>query len=493
MIPSEPGIAGPNPLIQHLTTLHEQFKAFDTAKEKVHGSPWFGGGPDNRVSKDDLKAVAEDGAQSGRFTRSQVEAAQFFLSHPEALARLDTAAVSDNAPGTHEAADGFIGELDAKAALRDARDFDGAATFKSQQPAVPADDANQAQQDAAMVLRYQDLPLPAGSTTSPEQVFTQVLHRHKDDAAYLNDFFGALGSNAAGRALFNALNGGGHGREHAREAIATLQGLGLLNEKDLSAGSFKTTARSSDSFSLETLIAADRIQRQAEVRRDKMEGASDAEDSTVYNAYQALLTVESPEHRQLIKETAEKYGIEPALLAGSVAAEMDFDHSAVNKALDGLWRLGIPALRLGTGPGIASVHYDSLTWALGYLQGRQSPVAHAAAEFIRSDPEQGKAADFGNSIESAAIVLAALQDAHKRLGAGDSAQDMAVVWGAYRGGVIGLNPQGEAYSQQGFGANQVDEPDARKLVETTGDPDAAMGGNAYQSEAYFEHLIKSYG
>jgi hypothetical protein len=483
MIPPDPTISGASLMVQHLRTLHEDFQKFDIAKQGAHAKP------DHIVSKDDLQAVANDGGKSGRFTSSQVEAANFFLSHPEAMARLDTAAATDNKPGIHEPADNRIGELDAKAALRDAQAFDGAQTFQSQQPAVPADGANQAQQDAAMLLHYQDTPPFGALPGEQDQMFTQRLQDHHGDAAYLHDFLGSLGSSVAGRALFNAMGSGGDARNEARDAISTLQSLGLLTDKDFSSGTFKLGGDSS--FSLETLMAADRIQQEVEMRRPKMEGVSDAEDTTAYNAFNALLTVESPENKPFIKATAEKYGIEPALLAGTVASEMDFDLSHAAAMSDGAWRNDL--LHLGKGPGIASVHYDSLTWALGYLQGSRSKVADEAAQFIRSDPDQAKAADFRNSVESAAIVLAALQEGHKRQGAGAStAQDMAVIWGGYRGGVEGLNPQGDAYSLQGFGKNRLDEPDASKMAEATGDPRAAMGGNAYQSEPYFDYLLKSY-
>lgn len=483
MIPSDPTISGASLLVQHLRTLNDDFHKFDTAKQGAHAKA------DHIVSKDDLRTVADDGGKSGRFTSSQVEAAKFFLSHPQAMARLDTAAVSDNVPGIHESADNRIGELDAKAALRDARAFDGAQTFQSQQPAVPADGANEAQRDAAMLLRNQDEPPPGALPADQDQSFVQHLQDHHGDAAYLHDFFGALGSSVAGRALFNALSSGGNARTEARSAISTLQSLGLLTDKDLSCGTFKLGSDSS--FSLGTLMAADRIQQDVETRRQKMEDVSDAEDTTAYNAFNALLTVESPENKPFIRATAEKYGIEPALLAGTVASEMDFDLSHAAAMSDGAWRHGV--LQMGKGPGIASVHYDSLTWALGYLQGGNSKVANEAARFIRSDPDQTKAADFRNSVESAAIVLAALQEGHKRQGGGGgTAQDMAVIWGGYRGGVTGLNPQGDAYSLQGFGQNRLDQPDASKMAEATGDPSAAMGGNAYQSEPYFDYLLKSY-
>jgi hypothetical protein len=49
----------------------------------------------------------------------------------------------------------------------------------------------------------------------------------------------------------------------------------------------------------------------------------------------------------------------------------------------------------------------------------------------------------------------------------------------------------QGYTMEEFLANHVDQADANKMVETTGDPTAAAGGNAYQSEPYFEYLQRS--
>lgn len=491
MIPSDPTSSGPGPLLQHLTTLQNDFRQFDTAKQGA------GAKPDNIVSKDDLRAVVKDGGKSGRFSQADVQAAQFFLDHPEALARVDTAAVSDNEPGVHEVSDDRLGQLDVQAALRDARDFDGSMTIGTQQPAVPADHPDEAQQDAEMLLRLDDQPA-AGTNVDPNVEFTQMLQRHQGDTAYLHDFFGALGSNGTGRALFDALRTPGPSRIEARGAIDALQSAGLLNDKDLAAAQFKTSPGASGALSLKTLLGADSIERQVEARRAKMASATDAKDTTAFSAYDALLTVDSPANKSFIQATAAKYGIDPALLAGTTASEMDFDLGEGAKLADGAWRnlwWVVEPFKHNShlqGPGIASVHHDSLVWAVDYLKANGDPSASAAQAFLAGDPDRRKSADFQQSVEAAAIYLKALTDVRNKGGASNSSpQDMAVIWDAYRTGVKGLTPSGKGYTMDEFLANHVDQAGADKLVQVTGDPTAAAGGNAYQSEPYFDYLMRS--
>ena len=478
MIPSDPSVSGPSQLQRHLATLRDDFQKFDTAKQNDASKA------DHIVSLDDLNAVA-NGGRSDRFSQADVEAAKFFLDHPDLRARLDTAAASDNQPGLHEVADERIGELDVKAALRDAQDFDDALTFHSQQPAVPSGTLTLAQQKAELLLQLDGVPATSVDTN---QIFTQTLQEHSGDAAFLQDFFGALGADASGRAIYDAFTAGGASRTQARNAINTLQDAGLLSDKELAIAQFKPTALSDRSFSLKTLLGADDILQQVDIRRYAMKDAAEPLNTTAYDAYDALLTVEDPENKQFILQTAAKYGIDPALLAGTVAAEMDFDLSEFASLSDSLWR-NTP-LHLGQGPGIASVHHDTLTWAVGYLQAKEMKGADAAVQFLNRG--QDKAANFNHSVEAAAIVLAALDDLHQGQGApSHSSQDMAVIWGAYRTGIIDVTPDGKGYRLEEFVANRIDDPDATNLVP--GDSDAAMGANAYQSQPYFEYLMENYG
>jgi hypothetical protein len=246
-------------------------------------------------------------------------------------------------------------------------------------------------------------------------------------------------------------------------------------------------------LSLKTLLGADAIEREVETRRGKMAGATDAKDTTAYNAYDALLTVDSPANKQFIQATAAKYGIDPALLAGTTASEMDFDLGPGAQLTDGLWR-NTP-LHLGKGPGIDSVHHDSLEWAVKYLKENGDPATAAAAQkFLDSDPGQIDAADFKQSVEAGAVYLKALTVVREKGGASTSSpQDMAVMWDAYRTGIKGLTPDGKGYTLEEFLANHVNQAGADKLVQATGDASAAAGGNAYQSEPYFEYLQRNYG
>ena len=192
--------SGPGSLLQNLTMLHNDFQKFDTPEQVASAKA------DNMVSEDDLKAVMADGGKAGRFNKADVQAAQFFLDHPDAFARVDTAAVSDKEPGAHESADDKSGQLDVQAALRDARDFDGSMTFGTQ--------------------------------------------HHDGDIAEADGLFGALGANGAGSALFNALRTGGNSRTEALSAIDTLKSASLLTDKALAMAKFSTPATSQDDVSL---------------------------------------------------------------------------------------------------------------------------------------------------------------------------------------------------------------------------------------------------
>jgi hypothetical protein len=131
-------------------------------------------------------------------------------------------------------------------------------------------------------------------------------------------------------------------------------------------------------------------------------------------------------------------------------------------------------------------------WAADYLKAQGDPSAPAAQAFLAGDPDRRKSADFQQSVEAAAIFLKALTVVREKGGAANSSpQDMAVIWDAYRTGIRGLTPNGKGYTMDEFLANHVDQAGADKMVQTTGDPTAAAGGNAYQSEPYFDYLQRS--
>lgn len=478
----------PAAMQQHLATLQRDFGTFDTAKEDVKGKPWFGGGKDNIVSKEDLQVVRDN---PSKFNRAQVEAARFFLEDPSALGQLDTAArTGEPIP------DNRIGQQDVNAAVRDVGDFAGAGTFGSQRPAIPVDGATPEQDAATATLAARRSEAISGDMTTGNQSFTQALKDHQGDTAWLQGYFHALGADQGGALLHNALAGGGEGRTQARQALQVLQQQGVLNATDLTAGQFKTSPFSKETFSLQTLLEADKVQQGVEAREavlDKTGGVIDPENTPVYDAYDGLLTVTDRQNDAQIRSMAERYNIDPTLLSGTVAAEMDFDHGGRDVLQDGLWRLG---LKGGAGPGVTSVHDSSLKWAVKYLNDNKVPGAAEAQAFY--DAGRDHAANLPNAIESSAIVMAALTDVRKTGGASVSQpEDMATMWSAYRNGIGGVMPRGDSDeilprgeggypTLEHFLDNRVDG--AAQAAPQAGDPHLKIGGNAYMSEPYFDVL-----
>lgn len=175
-----------------------------------------------------------------------------------------------------------------------------------------------------------------------------------------------------------------------------------------------------------------------------------------------------------IDAAAAKYGIDRALLAGVIASEVDFDTDWKDVVQNGAAELGIYR---GQGQGLANVHLDSLQAAQRYLIAHGLPGADAAAQF-----EATPANVYANPAEAAAIVLAHQADLKRRAGgATSSAQDMAIIFGAYRNGEENFDLSNNRNSNGG------DE-----LAQKTGDPRAVVGTDAYQSEAYFEYYIEYY-
>jgi hypothetical protein len=491
MIPVEgPSGSSYNAALEHLRTLQDNFNAFDTAKEKVQGKPWIGGGPDHIVSNEDLQNVADD-TQHQHFNAASQEAARYLLDHPELLARLDTASAAGAPEQFFDQPDGRIGQQDVNAGVRDAANFAGAQTFHGEKPSIPMENRTDEQQAAFSTLASKNLfwnlyDVPDAS----QQQFVQNLKAHKDDAAWLQHFFGALGARNAGSLLHDSLSAGGESRTAARDALDSLFGAGKLNATDLGAGQFKTTPSSSDSFSLQTLVDADRVQRQVEARRDRIAGTdSQPVDTSQNDAYDALLTVRSASNADDLGAIANRYGIDPALLKGAVASEMDFDYNTKDQIQDGMWRN--TAVHVNVAPGITSVRTDALQWGAKYLKDHQVEGADAAQAFLKADPERDNGADFDNSAEAAAIVLAAITHVRKSHGASTSTPtDMAVTWGAFRSGIRDVMPGGSGYSLDEFLHNKLAPSDAGNVADKSGDPHTLIGGNAYQSEPYFAMLAR---
>lgn len=198
-------------------------------------------------------------------------------------------------------------------------------------------------------------------------------------------------------------------------------------------------------------------------------------NTAIYDTLIAIGTVMA--HKDLINRLARRYGIPPALLAGVVASEMEFDLDVPDQILDGLNRnLGV---QLWTGPGIASVHTRTLRDAVNYIGEHQLP-GHSNA-LLRVWPEapfHNKGADLPVSIEAAAIATSMYNHAH---GGSRTPEDMAVVWGGYRSGVRDVGPSGHGYTLEGFRRNEANGADDLP-------PEMRVGKNAYMSEPMFAYF-----
>jgi hypothetical protein len=175
-----------------------------------------------------------------------------------------------------------------------------------------------------------------------------------------------------------------------------------------------------------------------------------------------------------IDVAAAEYGVDRALLAGTIASEIDFDTDWKDVIQNDAASVGIYR---GQGQGLANVHLDTLQQAQRYLVEHQLPGAAAAAQFAATPANV-----YANPAEAAAIVLAFKADLKRRAGGQtSSAQDMAIIFGAYRNGEANYDLRANRSTNGG-----------QELADKTGDPRAAAGTDAYQSEAYFEYYIEYY-
>lgn len=228
------------------------------------------------------------------------------------------------------------------------------------------------------------------------------------------------------------------------------------------------------------------------LRVDELRSSTDADgdplkpDNTLYfGADEALGTVYlNDDARQVIEFYAEKYDIPPALLAGVVAAELDFDYELKNDVRDGVARGGVdlPSFRgFDDSIGATNVHRPTLETAQAYLVENELPGADTASIYTPSDDR--RRATFSGSVEAAAIVTSMYDHAY---GGAETPEDMAVVWAAYRSGVGGFDrPAGEGgfTSISDFQNNQANGASA----------EFSIGNNAYMSEPLFEFLAEQYG
>lgn len=195
-------------------------------------------------------------------------------------------------------------------------------------------------------------------------------------------------------------------------------------------------------------------------------------DTKFYNAREARDQVW--ELTPAIQDAAVRYGLDPALLSGVLGAEIDFDTDTKDIGQNIATRFGIER---GQGPGAANVHLGDLEQAIAYLEANQLPGAADAAKF---DPSFRNVYD--HPAEAAAIVVAWKADLKRKAGGTVSTpEDMAIIFGAYRTGEGNFDLK-----------NNRIVTGAEELVRETGDPNAAMGSNAYQAEPYFDYYIEYY-
>jgi hypothetical protein len=223
--------------------------------------------------------------------------------------------------------------------------------------------------------------------------------------------------------------------------------------------------------------------REQELRRAyEKAGLKAPKDTDVYSSNTVVNTILLPENIKTIENTAKRYNIPSDLLAGVVAAEMDFDHDITDKISDGIGRRNVSIPFIGNGEGVASVHRETLDNATKYLVDKKLPGYESAEKY---DMGVSNRSSFSGSVESAAIVVGALVD-YK--GGVTSVTDKAVIWGAYRAGVKGFSPESATYgydSQENFKGNLA--TGTSKLPEQF-----QIGGNAYMSRPYFTFFQQAF-
>ncbi len=243
------------------------------------------------------------------------------------------------------------------------------------------------------------------------------------------------------------------------------------------------------------IVPLDRLNAVIEARREALaKQGINPRNTDTYDANVAMGTVAGNQtNKALIEEMAKKYGVPPALLAGVIASEMDFDHHWLTGAVDdGIMRnLGVG---VGDGYGAASVHFDTLEAATRYLNEHHLTGAGDASQFWDNFDDvflgvrfMGKnPAEFPTSVESAAIVTAAYMHLHGKPPDQLTPEDMAVIWAGYR---TGVKDSGLPYKDGGF----LSADDFKAHKANGAKPPFEMGGNAYQSLPEFERLAALFG
>lgn len=210
----------------NITTFEQNFSVFDTA---AHG-----GRTDNRVSREDVEAVA-NGSQ---YSPAQRQAAQYLLDNPAAFALLDTGRDG----GGLYAADGVISREDVAAVFDRASLFADTGTFVSDSAVIPEDTVPGFDDPTAAAAQTENVAFGAGEESATSQ-FMYFVSEHQDDAAWLQGYFGSLGSERTAELLGNVANASRYADlsaayasqeiATARNALQTMYDSGALTDADI--------------------------------------------------------------------------------------------------------------------------------------------------------------------------------------------------------------------------------------------------------------------
>jgi len=282
-----------------------------------------------------------------------------------------------------------------------------------------------------------------------------------------------------------------------REVLLKARGIVAHFAEDLQSAASRFEAADTNQSGAYTLERRDLLRREMQRRYDQLK--NDGHIPALRDKFDSEIAIGTvllnPENRKTIEEMAKKYGIDPVLLAGAVAAEMDLDYDNLDYYQDGLGRNGtldilknlgvVDGIKFLTGkditegPGVANVHTPSLIYAVKYLGTNDLPGKDFAQNYDWSSVNR---TSFNGSVEAAAIVLAMYTHAH---GGASTSDDMAVIWGAYKSGIAGFvpNDQGEGYaSVEDFSNN----------IANGGTGEFTMGVNAYYAQPYFEFFREAF-
>jgi len=263
-----------------------------------------------------------------------------------------------------------------------------------------------------------------------------------------------------------------------RDALLKAKNIVGHFSEDLILAASRFESADSNQISAYTMERRDLLGQEMQKRYEQLKNAGLVPATTdKFDSETAIgIVLLNPENRKVIEETAKKYGLDPALLAGAVTAEMDLDYDWKDGIQDGLGRIGIG---LGDGPGVANVHNASLEFAIQYLKSHDLPGKDFAQTY---DWSASNRSSFTGSVEGAAIVLAMYADAH---GGVSTSDDMAVVWGAYKNGIkdFVLNDPGEGYASV---------EDFQNNIANGASGDFIMGTNAYYAQPYFEYFREAF-